>query len=70
MSQIPDVAFMEEGLIVQGDLDADGGFSNNLYNFTFEANDTLTFQVTVAPKADAPNAGQTSINYAAKISML
>jgi hypothetical protein len=56
--------------LVAGDLDANGGFSNNLYNFTFEANDTLTFQVTVAPKSDATNAGQTSINYAAKITMI
>jgi hypothetical protein len=70
-SDIGTVAFSSTTYtLVQGDLDADGGFSNNLYNFTFEANDTLTFQVTVAPKADAPNAGQTSINYAAKITMI
>jgi len=64
------LSFSTTYALVAGDLDADGGFSNNLYNFTFEANDTLTFQITVAPKADATNAGQTSINYAAKITMI
>lgn len=64
------LSFSTTYTLVEGDLDADGGFSNNLYNFTFEANDTLTFQITVAPKSDAANAGQTSINYAAKITMI
>jgi hypothetical protein len=64
------VTFTNTYTLVAGDLDNDGGLSNNLYNFTFEANDTLTFQVTVAPKSDATNAGQTSINYAAKITMI
>jgi hypothetical protein len=64
------LSFSTTYTLVAGDLDADGGFSNNLYNFTFEANDTLTFQITVAPKSDAANAGQTSINYAAKITMI
>ena len=69
-SDIGTVTFGATYTLVAGDLDADGGFSNNLYNFTFEANDTLTFQITVAPKSDAANAGQTSINYAAKITMI
>lgn len=69
-SDIGTVTFSTTYTLVAGDLDADGGFSNNLYNFTFEANDTLTFQITVAPKSDAANAGQTSINYAAKITMI
>ena len=69
-ADIGTVAFSTTYALVAGDLDADGGFSNNLYNFTFEANDTLTFQITVAPKATAANAGQTSINYAAKITMI
>ena len=69
-SDIGTVTFGATYTLVAGDLDADGGFSNNLYNFTFEANDTLTFQVTVAPKADATNAGQTSINYAVKVHMI
>jgi hypothetical protein len=69
-TDIGTVTFSATYTLVAGDLDALGGFSNNLYNFTFEANDTLTFQVTVAPKSDAANAGQTSINYAAKITMI
>jgi hypothetical protein len=69
-ADIGTVTFSQPYTLVAGDLDADGGFSNNLYNFTFEANDTLTFQITVAPKAAATNAGQTSINYASKITMI
>jgi hypothetical protein len=69
-ADIGTVTFPQTYALVAGDLDADGGFSNNLYNFTFEANDTLTFQITVAPKAAATNAGQTSINYASKITMI
>lgn len=69
-ADIGTVTFSTTYALVAGDLDNDGGLSNNLYNFTFEANDTLTFQVTVAPKSDAANAGQTSINYAAKIHMI
>ena len=69
-ADIGTVTFSTTYALVAGDLDADGGFSNNIYNFTFEANDTLTFQITVAPKATATNSGQTSINYAAKITMI
>ncbi len=64
------VTFSATYSLVAGDIDSAGGLSNNLHNFLFEAGDTLTFQCTVAPNGSATNSGQTSINYAIKVTMI
>ena len=69
-ADIGTVTFSTTYALVAGDIDSAGGLSNNLHNFLFEAGDTLTFQCTVSPKADATNSGQTSINYAIKVTMI
>jgi len=35
--------------VVANDLDSSDGFGNNIYNFLFKTNDTLSFQVTMQP---------------------
>lgn len=69
-ADIGTVTFSTTYALVAGDIDSAGGLSNNLHNFLFEAGDTLTFQCTVSPKTDATNSGQTSINYAIKVTMI
>tara|TARA_B100001063_G_scaffold37869_2_gene31443 strand:- start:22728 stop:24092 length:1365 start_codon:yes stop_codon:yes gene_type:complete len=56
--------------IVAGDIDNDGAFTNNLYNFLFEATDTLNFQLSVAPLASGAIGGQTTKNFHIKITMV
>lgn len=43
------VAMANTYTLVAGDLDNAGGFTNKLFNFLFEANDTLSFQLTITP---------------------
>ena len=56
--------------IVAGDLDNDGAFTNNLYNFLFEETDTLNFQLSVAPLASGAIGGQSTKNFHIKITMV
>jgi hypothetical protein len=37
--------------VVANDLDSSDGFGNKIYNFLFETNDTLSFQVTMQPES-------------------
>jgi len=69
-SDIGSATFSAPYTLTAADLDASGGLSNNLYNFTFESSDSITFQVTIAPKSNAANGGQTSINYAIKVTII
>tara|TARA_B100001063_G_scaffold37869_2_gene31442 strand:- start:21774 stop:22688 length:915 start_codon:yes stop_codon:yes gene_type:complete len=61
------VTFSNTYTLVAGDIDNNGGFSNNLYYFLFESGDSIIFQLTINPTNTIPN--QTSKNYAIKITM-
>lgn len=54
--------------VVAGDIDNDGAFNNNLYNFLFAAGDTLNFQATIAPETTIT--GPSSKNFHVKITMV
>jgi hypothetical protein len=56
--------------LVAGDLDNNGGFANNMYNFLFESGDSIIFQLSVAPYGIGNYPNQTSKNYAIKITMV
>jgi hypothetical protein len=55
--------------LIAGDLDNNNGFTNNLYNFLFISEDSITFQLTMAPKGNSTFPNQISKNYAIKIVM-
>jgi len=55
--------------LIAGDLDNNNGFTNNLYNFIFISEDSITFQLTMAPKGNSTFPNQISKNYAIKIVM-
>ena len=55
--------------LIAGDLDNNNGFTNNLYNFIFISEDSITFQLTMAPKGNSTFPNQISNNYAIKIVM-
>lgn len=61
------VTFSNTYTLVAGDIDNNGGFSNNLYYFLFESGDSIIFQLTINPTNTIPNI--TSKNYAIKITM-
>ena len=61
------VTFSNTYTLVAGDIDNNGGFSNNLYYFLFESGDSIIFQLTIIPPTVPTNI--TSKNYAIKITM-
>jgi len=61
------VAFDNAYTIAATDIDNDGKLNKTLFNFLFEANDTLSFQCTIVPTGSPAN--QDSKNYNIKVTM-